>query len=324
MQNIAILAYDGCWAMSIHLANDFFRIVTLLEKHQGCIASFNTTILSANGQDVISASGAKIVADAALNQQHYDIIVVPPVEGRLLRNMPEHAHAIAQWLKPFWHSNTVILALSTGAYFWANSGTVLPNQLCATHWAFISILKERFPNCTFTSAKPYLKSQNVYTTSTFEACIDVLLALVEAQKGDRFAQLCAANLLVDEPQKLAPILPTCYEHHDLAIFRVQQWIEQHCVQPVSIRDLSALFGFSERNLKRRFTLATGLPINKYLQAVRIDKAKKLLLSTDHTTKAIALAVGYENDGFFTQLFKRNTGTTPAKWRASHFNGDGSF
>jgi YesN/AraC family two-component response regulator len=51
-----------------------------------------------------------------------------------------------------------------------------------------------------------------------------------------------------------------------------------------------------------------------VQEVRIDKAKKLLLSTDKTVNEISINVGYENSSFFTRLFKKNTGLTPAKWR----------
>ncbi|XQF93949.1 helix-turn-helix domain-containing protein (plasmid) [Pseudoalteromonas espejiana] len=58
-----------------------------------------------------------------------------------------------------------------------------------------------------------------------------------------------------------------------------------------------------RNLKRRFSQATGISINKYVQEVRIDKAKKQLLATDKTVNEISVDVGYENSSFFSRLFK---------------------
>jgi len=80
--------------------------------------------------------------------------------------------------------------------------------------------------------------------------------------------------------------------------------------------LARKFGFSERNLKRRFVLATKLPPNRYLQKVRVDKAKKLLISTTLNIKEIAYQVGYENDSFFNRIFKGSTGMTLGQWRKS--------
>lgn len=319
MKKIAILAYEGCWALSIHLANDFFRIVSLLEKFQGDECSYKTSILSYNGEAVESASGSLVAPCQILNNEQYDIVIIPPIEGNFLRKTPDTFSVISKWLEKYWHSSSVIVTLSTGAYFWAKSGTLTRNHICATHWAFIKRLTKEFPQCTFSSAKPYIKSRNIFSTSTFEACADVLLTIVKEHKGDDFAQLCAAYFLEDVPQKLSPILPNYHEHSDLSIFPVQEWINQNSYRDIKIMDLANIFGFSERNLKRRFTLATGIPINKYIQAVRIDKSKKLLLTTDKTVKEISLNVGYENDGFFSRIFKKSTGSSPAKWRRDNLN-----
>jgi AraC-like DNA-binding protein len=80
-----------------------------------------------------------------------------------------------------------------------------------------------------------------------------------------------------------------------------------------IADLAQQFSFSERNLKRRFQLATQISPNQYLQQVRVDKAKKLLLTTDMKIQQIAYEVGYENVSFFIRIFKKVTACTPTQW-----------
>jgi AraC-like DNA-binding protein len=80
-----------------------------------------------------------------------------------------------------------------------------------------------------------------------------------------------------------------------------------------IADLAQQFNFSERNLKRRFQLATQISPNQYLQQVRVDKAKKLLLTTDMKIQQIAYEVGYENVSFFIRIFKKVTACTPTQW-----------
>jgi YesN/AraC family two-component response regulator len=54
----------------------------------------------------------------------------------------------------------------------------------------------------------------------------------------------------------------------------------------------------------------------YLNKVRIDKSKELLTSTDMSILDIALYTGYEDQSYFTKVFKKYTDTTPHKYRKS--------
>lgn len=315
MQKVAIIACEACWAMSIYLAKDFFRIVSLLEQHQNHPQSYDVKILSSDGSKVCSSSGAVLVPEGKLDSAMYDVVIIPPIEGIQLSNMPSSSQIITDWLSLQMKHSPIVLSLSTAAYFLAATGSCDSKQL-ATHWAFAKQLKKLFSNVEFVTSKPYVRNNNIYTTSTFEAGIDVLLTIVAKDKGDRFSQKCATHLLVAEPHKLTPILPQYLEHNDFNVLAVQDWIALNSSQDIKIIALAKQFNFSERNLKRRFSLATGTSINKYIQEVRIDKAKKLLLATDKSVKQISLEVGYENDSFFTRLFKKSTGATPSLWRQS--------
>ncbi|GLX79364.1 AraC family transcriptional regulator [Thalassotalea insulae] len=299
--------------MSLFLAKDFFRIVALLEARNQQSHSFEVEILTCGGEQVMSASHSLITPDGALSEKCFDWVIIPPVEGIRLMNMPPESAEIVTWLKPYIASNTSILTLSTGAYFLAASG-MLNSVTFATHWAFVSTLAAIFPDSHFTAHQSYLKSKNVYTTGSFEAGIDVLLKLVAEVKGDRFSQLCATHLLLFEPQKLTPFLAEYRAHNDKRISLIQDWIDSNFQNHVLITELAKMFGFSERNIKRRFQKSTSVSIIRYLQDVRIDKAKKLLLSTEKSIKDVSIEVGYENDSFFSRLFKRSTGVTPAVWR----------
>jgi len=315
MKNVAVIAYEGCWAVSVHLAKDFFRIVSLLEAHLKHENTYNFEILTCNGSAISSASNSIITPDNSMSDQDFDLIIIPPIEGNRLTNMPLESDLILKWLKPKILANTCILSLSTGSYFLAASGA-LNKTIFATHWAFVRQLEILFPECQFTSHKAHLKTGNIYTTGSFEAGINVLLGIVAEDKGDRFSQRCATHLLISEPGKLSPILPHYHIHKDERITQVQDWIDGHFQQSILIIDLANMFNFSERNLKRRFSQATGISINKYIQEVRIDKAKKLLLATEKSIKDISFEVGYENDSFFSRLFKTKTGMTPSKWRTN--------
>ena len=109
----------------------------------------------------------------------------------------------------------------------------------------------------------------------------------------------------------------CSTHLDADILVVQDWLDGHHAEAISIDGLAKQFGYSSRTLKRRFAQATGSTPNKYLQEIRIAKAKKLLSLSDLSSKEIAYAVGYDNHSHFSRLFKRSCGLTPIEWKHRH-------
>ncbi len=316
MEKTAILAYEGCWAMSVFAATDFFRIVALLEQHLGQAPGYAVEVLSAEGAPVRTASGHVIQPDGAVAEAgtDYGLVVIPPVEGvRLHAGFVPDARLLA-WLGACRQQGARVLAMTTGACFVA-AGLGGP-ALLATHWAYARTLQQRYPARRFVARQSCLHADGVWTTGTLSGGFDALLEMLAQDRGDRFSQLCATHLLVSAPERLNPVLPGCRNHCDDPVLKLQDWIESHHAEAVTIERMSREAGMSERTLKRRFRQATRMSPHLYVQMVRIDKAKKLLLSTGLPVKTIAGEVGYENVSFFVRLFKAHTGQTPAVWRGS--------
>ena len=313
MKKIAIIVYDGCWVMSVMMLKDFFYVVNLLSIRQGLAESYQVEMISLDGLAKTSASGPSIeVDDKVRRETTYDLVILPSFEGNRLIQIQEENDDLVDWLTSQIQQQTPILALTTAAYFLAATQQ-LQHVLLATHWAFLRELKRLFPQSSFTANRNYLQSEQIYTTGTLLGTFDALLGIVAQQKGDYFAQLCASHLLMHAPQELNPVLPNFRNHCDEAVLQVQDWLDINFSQENRIADLAKQFNFSERNLKRRFQLATQISPNQYLQQVRVDKAKKLLLTTEMNVQQIAYAVGYENVSFFIRVFNKITGCTPSQW-----------
>lgn len=299
--------------MSVMMLKDFFHIVNLLSIRQGQAESYQVEILSLDGLAKTSASGPSIeVDDKVRRESTYDLVILPSFEGNRLIQIQEENDDLVDWLTSQIQQQTPILALTTAAYFLAATQQ-LQHVLLATHWAFLRELKRLFSQSSFTANRNYLQSEHIYTTGTLLGTFDALLGIVAQQKGDYFAQLCASHLLMHAPQELNPVLPNFRNHCDEAVLQVQDWLDINFSQENRIADLAKQFNFSERNLKRRFQLATQISPNQYLQQVRVDKAKKLLLTTEMNVQQIAYAVGYENVSFFIRVFNKITGCTPSQW-----------
>ena len=77
-----------------------------------------------------------------------------------------------------------------------------------------------------------------------------------------------------------------------------------CEVQVSANYLSSVFS---QNMKQTFT--------EYITDKRMDKAKKLLRSTDLATAEIAAQVGYKDPHYFSFVFKKTLGTSPREYRS---------
>jgi two-component system, response regulator YesN len=93
-----------------------------------------------------------------------------------------------------------------------------------------------------------------------------------------------------------------------------QYIEKRYTEKISADGLSLEFGMSKPKLQLGFRKKTGFTLYKYIQQVRIIKAKELLIDTNYPVKAIADAAGFPNESHFCKLFKKITTTSPVNFR----------
>lgn len=95
-----------------------------------------------------------------------------------------------------------------------------------------------------------------------------------------------------------------------------QVIAAQYASPVTVNSLAKSCGVSTTRLQQIVRRATGMSVTEYLQHVRIEKAKELLLSGVSPEECAEL-VGYASFRYFSQLFHRTTGMTPAAFCAQN-------
>lgn len=106
-------------------------------------------------------------------------------------------------------------------------------------------------------------------------------------------------------------LPT-QKHFDQAI----DYINTHYAENISSADLSERFGYTESYFCRKFKRQTGLTVMQYIQILRIEKARKLLVETQLSIREIAVQCGFSDTAYFTNRFKVLCKTTPTALRQS--------
>lgn len=110
---------------------------------------------------------------------------------------------------------------------------------------------------------------------------------------------------------------TTYGSNELLVRRICGYIERNYNRKISLSFISELFHLGVRQLNRQFNKHLGCTVIEYVQQVRIEKAKVLLVETDDIIATVANAVGYEDAAYFSTLFTREVRCSPGKYRETH-------
>lgn len=84
--------------------------------------------------------------------------------------------------------------------------------------------------------------------------------------------------------------------------------------PLSLSDLARTAILSPFHFSRVFRQTTGVSPGRYLAAVRLEEAQRLLRTTSWSVGDISCEVGYNSLGTFTTLFTKSVGISPARFR----------
>jgi two-component system, response regulator YesN len=100
------------------------------------------------------------------------------------------------------------------------------------------------------------------------------------------------------------------------IKNVKNYIHEHFSEKLTLEDIADHFNMSKNYLCRIFKDTAGCTLWDYLTMIRVEHAKHLLEETNNGTAKIALSVGYDNQGYFSSVFKKKTGVSPKQYRKS--------
>ncbi len=92
------------------------------------------------------------------------------------------------------------------------------------------------------------------------------------------------------------------------------FIQQNYTRSFSLVELSETIGVSRSYLSCIFKMEMGISLWNYLNRFRNQKARDLLLLTDHSITSIAAAVGYDDVGYFSRVFHDISGCSPRVYR----------
>ncbi|REE85127.1 two-component system response regulator YesN [Paenibacillus taihuensis] len=101
---------------------------------------------------------------------------------------------------------------------------------------------------------------------------------------------------------------------DEIIESVQHYVQQHYAEDLSLQWVSDNYYIHPNYFSKRFKSVAGVSFSDYVTRVRIDRSKELLRTTTLKIARISQLVGYEDQNYFCNVFKKVTGVSPSAYR----------
>jgi len=312
--NVAIVNYEHALASAIigivdilAIVNEFcldssskYQFVTKIVHTDNCINNFNIRI--------------NFDSEPLCDNNNFDLIIVPPLID--LEHKFDTDVKLLKWLRFMNNKGNCISSVCIGAYILAQAG-LLDGKKATSHWIIEQKLRQDYPSIHLEIDQIVIEDNNIITAGGVSAYIDLCLYIVRKFISIEVAYVCANYLGVDagrSSQQHYKNLSDIAAHNDKDIEFLISWLQKNFSTSITLKDMSKMISTSERTLIRKFSKATGELPNKYIQKLRVQKAKQLLINTNDSFEHITYLVGYTNTSSFRKLFKEMTGLNPGVYR----------
>ena len=91
-------------------------------------------------------------------------------------------------------------------------------------------------------------------------------------------------------------------------------MQEHMRNPISMKSLAQQFGLSQSRFHELFVQCTGIAPGQYQLQLRLHEAQMQLISSGTAIKEIAAACGFDDNHYFSRIFKKHVGLSPAAYR----------
>lgn len=107
-----------------------------------------------------------------------------------------------------------------------------------------------------------------------------------------------------------------FKHFDI-MHKTHAYLRAHYMEKLTLEDMARMVYLSPSYFSRVFKDEQGVTFREYLTSYRIEKSKALLLNKSIRIADVSAMVGFEDQSYYTKVFKRLVGTSPNKYREAN-------
>ncbi|WP_157249581.1 GlxA family transcriptional regulator [Nonomuraea typhae] len=296
------------------------EVFALANRETGGEAGYQVQLAGRTPGTVTTSAGVRLVADLTFAEVSgvLDTLLIPGAvdlgpAGPLARIDQD----VVTWLKDAAPLARRVASVCVGAHLLAAAG-LLDGKTATTHWSTAAQLAAEHPAVTVDPDPIFVRCGNVWTGAGISACMDLALALVAEDLGEEVALAVARQLVMylkrqgGQSQFSVPLSRPPAARRDIDDLRM--YIADHLDGDLSARALATRMCLSERHFARVFRQETGTTPAAYVEAARVETARRLLESTDQPLDQVAAACGLGSVETLHRALRKQIGTTPAAYR----------
>lgn len=278
---------------------------------------YDWPLLSLDGGSVTSSNGFSFSDTTALGEisPSLDFVVVnASFSPERFRDGP-----LFSWLRRCVRQGSTLCGIDTGAMVLAEAG-LMKGKRAAVHYDHIAAFRELFPDTEMGEAL-YVIDGDRLTCCGGMAAADMALEIIRLQQGLDLANAASRYIFHERlrageegqlPGQREPVGYSVPARLRDAIILMERNLEF----PLSIQEVSAQIGVSQRQFERLFQAHTGVTPVRYYIDVRLDRARGLVTQTDMAIVDIATACGFQSASLFSRTYKTRFGLTPSADRVA--------
>lgn len=262
-------------------------------------------------------TGMRWAPDCTLSEATDNDIVYLPALWRNPRPVLKRSGELIEWLREQHHSGATICAVGTGCCFMAEAG-LLDGKVATTHWHYFDQFQSDYPRVQLKRQHFITQAGKLYCAASVNSLADLTVYFIGRlmnQSVARHVERHFSHEIRRSYESSAFYEDADHPHPDEQIVQAQLWIRDNFGRTLNIDELARRFGMSTRTFNRRFKAATGTTPIHYLRLARLNTARDLLKTSNLSIAEIAEKVGYQDTGYFTELFKKNLEATPREYRS---------
>ncbi len=219
---------------------------------------------------------------------------------------------LMSWIRKEARKDIVVGAICTGTYILAKAG-ILNDSESTIHWENQESLREEFSDLTI-SGSIYSIGKRRFTSAGGIASLDLMLNIIAKELNIEVAKLIADQMIHDSIRtnmdKQLPSIPNRIGARNPKLLTAIKSMENNIEEPLSPLKLAENLGISIRQLERLFQRYFSQSPKRYYMALRLQKARNLLLQTEMNVLQIALACGFSSSSHFSKCYKSEFNITP--------------
>lgn len=316
---IVLVAFDNAQTLDVTGPMDAFSEANTACDDNGRARAYDVTFAGPRVGLMSTASGLELNARSSF----FDASLAPDTlvicGGLGARMSADDADAVAAIARLADKASRVV-SICTGAFMLAATGR-LDGRRITTHWRYCDVIARRFPKIEVDADAIFINDGKFFTSAGVTAGIDVALALIEHDLGRPIALEVARELVVflrrpgGQSQFSAHMAADVLAADPDRFAELTRWMAEHLGDDLSIERLASRVSMSPRNFARRFAEALGTPPGKFVQALRLDAARRLLTDGDTPLSTVARRCGFNSLETMRLSFQRHLKVAPQDFRA---------